>query len=243
LDAAEPAEIQTAALRAMIETARDAQPIFQRWKGFSPRVREAALDAMLAQRDSTRQLIAAIQSQQVAVADIGTLHRQQLIKASSTLAELFQSSQAPERAKVLAGYQDSLKLSGDAKRGAELFTKHCASCHKIGETGHEIGPNLAAMKTRGAEAILTNVLDPNREVNPQYVTYVVVTKEGRTISGMIAAETATSLTLRRAENAQDTVLRLDIDELQSTGLSLMPEGLEKQLDQQQLADVMAFILK
>jgi putative heme-binding domain-containing protein len=74
------------------------------------------------------------------------------------------------------------------------------------------------------------------------VTYSVTTKDGRVLSGMIAAETATSLTLKRAENQQDVVLRIDIEELKSTGQSLMPEGLEKQLDKQQLADVIEFIM-
>jgi putative heme-binding domain-containing protein len=59
---------------------------------------------------------------------------------------------------------------------------------------------------------------------------------------MIAAETATSVMLKRAEGASDTVLRINIEQLRSTGLSLMPEGMEKQLDQQSLADVIAYLL-
>ena len=97
------------------------------------------------------------------------------------------------------------------------------------------------MKTRGPEAILLNVLDPNREVNPQYLNYTVVTNDGRTLSGMIVSETATSVTLKRADNASDTVLRIDIEQLKSTGQSLMPEGMEKQIDKQALADLMAYL--
>ena len=58
-----------------------------------------------------------------------------------------------------------------------------------------------------------------------------ITTDGRQLTGLIAAETATSVTLKRADNATDTVLRIDIDQLKSTGLSLMPEGMEKQIDQ------------
>ena len=108
----------------------------------------------------------------------------------------------------------------------------CSVCHRLENVGTEIGPNLATLQNRGAEAILLNVLDPNREVNPQYVNYILVTTEGRSITGLIAAETATSVTLKRQENATDTVLRANIEELRSTGQSIMPEGLEKQLDQQ-----------
>src|SRR5262249_23920798 len=115
-------------------------------------------------------------------------------------------------------------------------------CHRLDNLGTEIGPNLATLQNRGAETILLNVLDPNREVNPQYVNYVLVTTEGKSITGLISAETATSVTLKRQENATDTVLRVNIDELRSTGLSIMPEGLEKQLDQQALADLIAYLL-
>jgi putative heme-binding domain-containing protein len=109
-------------------------------------------------------------------------------------------------------------------------------------TGHELGPNLAAMKNRGPETILLNVLDPNREVNPQFLSYVLVTSEGKTLSGIIAAESATSVTLRRADGQGDEVLRSEIEELRSTGMSLMPEGLEKQIDQGAMADVIAYLM-
>ena len=97
------------------------------------------------------------------------------------------------------------------------------------------------MRNRGAETILLNVLAPNREVNPQYMSYAVITTDGRSLTGMIDAETATSVTLRRAENQTDTVLRIDIDEMRSTGVSLMPDGLEKEIDQQAMADLLAYL--
>ena len=88
---------------------------------------------------------------------------------------------------------------------------------------------------------MLNVLDPNREVNPLYVNYIAQLADGRSLTGMIADETATSVTLRRGENASDTVSRADLEELVSTGQSIMPEGLEKQLDHQAMADLLAFL--
>jgi putative heme-binding domain-containing protein len=90
---------------------------------------------------------------------------------------------------------------------------------------------------------LVNVLDPNREVNPQYVNYVLVTEDGRSMTGMVASETANSVTLKRAEDVTDTVERSEIEQLRATGLSIMPEGLEKQIDQAQMADLMAYLLQ
>ncbi|HEX5443785.1 MAG TPA: c-type cytochrome, partial [Pirellulales bacterium] len=156
---------------------------------------------------------------------------------------LLASLQLGRRGDVVDQYRDVLALRGDAERGKAAFKKVCAACHRVGDLGHEIGPNLATVKNRGAEAILVNVLDPNREVNPQFINYVAITDDGRTLTGMVAAETATSVTLRRAEGASDTLLRGNLDELQSTGLSLMPEGIEKDLHKQDLADLIEFLLK
>ena len=132
-------------------------------------------------------------------------------------------------------------MLGDATRGKELFKKICAACHQIQGVGHATGPNLAAMKNRGPDVILVNVFDPNREVNPQYLNYTLVTTDGRTLTGMITSETATSVTLKRADNAGDTVLRIDIDQLRSSGMSLMPEGMEKQIDRQAMADLLTYL--
>jgi len=79
-------------------------------------------------------------------------------------------------------------------------------------------------------------------VNPQYVNYILQNKAGKSVTGLIAAETANSVTLRRQENQQDTVLRDDIETLRSSGLSIMPEGLEKNLDRQAVADLIAYLL-
>jgi putative heme-binding domain-containing protein len=123
-----------------------------------------------------------------------------------------------------------------------VFRKECATCHRLEGVGYALGLPLSAIKERGAEGILLNLLDPNRNINPEYSNYVVVTDAGRTITGMIAAETATSITLRRAEDESDTVLRTEIDELVDTGVSIMPEGLEKQLSKQDLADLIAYLM-
>ena len=87
------------------------------------------------------------------------------------------------------------------------------------------------------------MIDPNREVNPQYLNYVLLTQDGRAVTGMVAAETASSVTLRRAESASDTVLRVDIEELKSTGLSIMPEGMEKSINVQDMADIISFLMQ
>jgi putative heme-binding domain-containing protein len=160
-----------------------------------------------------------------------------------TLAQtLLQRLALGRRQDVVAAYQHALTLPGDAARGKEVFKKVCAACHRLEGVGFEIGPNLATLKNRGPETILVNVLDPSREVNPQYLNYVLATTDGRVITGLLADETASSVTLKRAENISETVLRVNIDELRSSGLSLMPEGMEKDVDPQAMADLIAYLL-
>ena len=85
------------------------------------------------------------------------------------------------------------------------------------------------------------MLDPNREVDPRYVSYVVTSKSGRVFSGIIAVETSSSLTLRRAERAEDTVLRSQIEDIQATARSLMPEGLVANRTVEDLASLLDYL--
>lgn len=89
--------------------------------------------------------------------------------------------------------------------------------------------------------MLLHVLDPNREVTPNYVNYNVATTDGRTSSGIMAAESSTALMLKRAQGVIDVVPRAQIEAVASNGLSLMPEGLGKGQTPQDLADSIAFL--
>jgi putative heme-binding domain-containing protein len=122
-----------------------------------------------------------------------------------------------------------------------VFGRVCASCHKFGGQGHEVGPDLAALTETSPEALAVAVLDPNREVDARYTGYAAALKDGRVVTGMIAAETANAITLKRQEGQTDVILRTDLDELSSTGRSLMPEGLEHDLTPADVADVVAYV--
>lgn len=155
---------------------------------------------------------------------------------------LSEGQEMSNRAQVLKDYSSALTLTGSPQQGKELFAKHCSSCHRLEGVGHEIGPSLMTIKNRGAETIFLNVLDPNREINPEFLNYAVSLADGRTQTGMIRNESATSLTLLRADNQSDSLLRTEIEEIRSSGMSLMPEGLEKQFDSQGLADLIAYLM-
>jgi putative heme-binding domain-containing protein len=141
---------------------------------------------------------------------------------------------------ILAGIL-TLRISGDRERGKAVFKEQCSTCHRLEGVGRQVGADLAAIRDRGIDSVLLNILDPNRDVMPQYQSYVLATTSGRVVTGMIADETANSVTIRKPDGGDETVPRHQIEELRSTGLSFMPEGLDKQIDVPAMADLLAYI--
>ena len=117
----------------------------------------------------------------------------------------------------------------------------CATCHRLHGQGFEVGPSLSSVAGRDKKALLTDILDPNRAIDAHYLSYVARKKDGTVLTGILAAVTASSFTLRRGEGQEDVVLRQDIEEMKSSGVSLMPEGLEKNVPVEAMADLIAFI--
>ena len=120
-------------------------------------------------------------------------------------------------------------MAGDAERGAVVFKKICSACHQHGGMGKDLGPQLSNLQNKSADALLTAILDPNRAVEQKFAGYVVVTGDGRALSGLIKSETGGSLTLAEPNGTEHVILRIDVEQMQATGKSFMPEGLEKDL--------------
>ena len=95
--------------------------------------------------------------------------------------------------------------------------------------------------TKGEEDLLTSILDPSAALAPEFANYLVETSNGRLLNGIISAETASSVTLSRANGETDSVPRSRILELRTEGRSLMPDGLEQGLDTGGLADLLAYL--
>jgi putative heme-binding domain-containing protein len=146
-----------------------------------------------------------------------------------------------DRQEVVKNYKAALRLEGDARRGATVFAKNCLGCHALQGQGHLVGPDLSGVGSRLPAALLEDILDPDKVVAPDYLSYVLVTTGGQVLSGLIANETATAVKLRRGEGAEDVVLRTEIQDLRASGQSLMPAGLEQSVGLQDMADLLAFL--
>jgi putative membrane-bound dehydrogenase-like protein len=246
----QPAEIQSAAARALAELDDDAlaKTIFARWSQYAAATRRRVLAAIPRSTAMTAALADALEHESLSPVELDASVRQSLLKTpNDPLKQRFQKlltpAAVPDRQEVVARFQPALKMEGDRQRGAALFAKTCLLCHTIEGQGRHVGPDLSGIASRPKDALLVDILDPSRQVSPDFINYTLATTDGKLVTGFIVSETAASVTLRRAGEADDTVLRSQIKELRAEGKSLMPEGLEHGLTPQNLADLLSFLQK
>ena len=218
-------------------------------KGFAkqtPGMRLAILDAMLSNLNRTSLLLDAIEQDQIKISELGPSrstqlqrHRDAAIKKRA--AALFAAAIPADRQKVLAEYQKSLQLKADPLHGKQVFVKNCVTCHKIGDIGVNVAPDIGDSRTKTPEYLLTNILDPNRAIDANFFSYTIITIDGVVHTGIITSDSGASITLTQPEGKTIVLLKEEIDEMKSNGVSLMPVGLEKTINPQQMADLISFI--
>jgi putative membrane-bound dehydrogenase-like protein len=214
------------------------------WLSYSPAIRSRLLDILLSRAAWQKILIEAIAAKQIPVNHLDTSSKQRLIRSTnsnikSQAVQLFEGT-STDRASIIASYSQTTSKA-DTARGKALFTQHCSVCHQLGEQGHAVGPDLAALANRNASFLLQEILDPNKNLDSRYIEYVAVTKNGRTITGLLASEAGNSITLKGKEGRSETLLRSEIEELQASGKSLMPEGFEKEISRGAMHDLLAYL--
>lgn len=252
--------IRTLALRAPATSVRlaairalERQPALDAWRELvaglsreSPIVRRAILSGLFSQRPRTELLLEQLAAGRIrpgeldrAATDQLLNHPHEVIRTRSR--QLIDAGVPADRQKVLGEYQTALELAPDSLRGREVFARHCATCHRVGGIGVDVAPDISDSRTKTPQQLLTDILQPNRAIDNNYVSYTIVDSEGRVTTGVLTAETATSVTLKQPEGKLVTLLRSQIEELRSNGVSLMPEGLEKNIPLQDMADVISFV--
>jgi putative heme-binding domain-containing protein len=249
LEPRQPQNLQLAAVRGLSGYRDEQVPrlLLRAYRGLTPAVRGEAMQTLLARAEWIEPLVEAIEAQLVSAADIPPARRSLLLKHAqqdirAKAAAIFAGTTPANRAEVIARYRSALSIPGDPARGQKVIERECLVCHRLGDKGHDVGPNLLSIRHRSPDEVLAQVLDPNREVAPNFVEYIVARNDGRTATGIVVAETATSITLRRPEGQQETILRDEIDSIGGSGRSLMPEGLEQRIAPDEMADLLALLL-
>ncbi len=250
LDTRQAPEVQLQAVRALdrLGDARGAALLVRKdaWPRHTPQVREAAIATLTSRPALIAVLFQAIESGVVAPPEISSTRRTQLLKhadagVKAKAAQLFQSLEGGDRMAVYRKLRDALDPKADVPRGREVFVRACSACHTHQGVGGKVGPDLTGVRNQPADALLLHIVVPNYEVYPAYQTLAVTTRDGRAVSGWLAAETETSLTLRTAAGAEESVLRKDVATLTASGVSLMPDGLEQTMAPGEMAALIAFL--
>ena len=149
----------------------------------------------------------------------------------------------PEREKVVAGDAEAscARTAATPGQGQVVFKNLCAQCHKIHGEGVDVGPDLTANGRASFEQLLSNVFDPSLVIGPAYQATTVNDQEGRALTGLLVEDNAAARRPKTQGGKLETIPRGDIEEMQVSKLSLMPEGMEKQLKPQEIADLFAFL--
>jgi len=217
------------------------------WDGLTPPLRSQVVEVLLRRLERIELLLSALEAGQFRPLDLSAsqveyLRRRPEPAVRERAAKLLGQLPVGARPEVVKAFSKALALTGNAEHGRTIYTERCSSCHKLAGQGHALGPDLESVRTNGKETLLGNILDPNREVAPKYVNYLAETRDGESVTGLIAAETDASVVLRQPNNGETILLRSNMQRLRSLGQSAMPEGLEEGLKPSDLADLMDYIL-
>jgi putative heme-binding domain-containing protein len=248
LDAQQPQAVQLAALTSLDRLAPSglAAALLGRWSSLTPAVRDKVIEVLLKRPERTGGLLSAMEAGAVQRRDLSLMQVVALRQHSDPTFQqraikLIGAASEAKRDEVVQRFLPALELRGDNQRGKAVFQQRCQTCHRLGGDGFAVGPDLAGARSGEKEKLLVNILDPNREVPPNYFGYAVDTQEGDSYAGLIVNETASSVTVRQPLGIEVVVPRSQIAKMQASRQSLMPEGLEEGLTHQDLADLVDFI--
>jgi putative membrane-bound dehydrogenase-like protein len=250
IEGAQPAEVQAAAIQSLraFNDPAVARGLLERWRELTPPARGPVLNLLLQRAAFHDPLLTAIESGKVTLGELNLdlEQRRRLLRRGSPeirarAAKFIGDEEYSNRKTIVEDWMAKLPASGDAKLGQPIFEKVCAQCHRVGNIGNQVGPDLSSVAHRSVEDLLSNILDPNMAINPAYIAYNAELQNGDSETGILSAQTANAVTLLQAGGKKVTLERARLKKLQSSGASLMPEGLEAALTPADLRNLIAFV--
>ncbi len=239
-------ELQIAAIEALssFDDPIIATKLLASWKNYSPEVRQKVLAALLSERERMKALMKALEEGQVERTMADPAMQAKLYdhpdKEVVERARQFFKQEAGEREAAVASYRDALSLTGDVNRGRDVYGSTCAKCHSPQQGRPRIGADLSGINNKTKEELLNSIMNPSASIESRFTNYIITTKDGRIHDGILGNETPGAITLRNADG-DVTILRKNIAEIRASSISLMPDGMEKSLSKQQVADLIAYL--
>ncbi len=236
--------LQLAAVRTLASTTEPAVPamLLHDFPSLTPETRSAIVEALLSREAWAIALLEHGKSNPAVALDATqrarlTQHSSQKVRELAAAVLKSESS----RKEVLDHFRTALQLKGDAARGKIVFSTRCIACHKLDNTGIDIGPDLKSVVGHPPEKILTNIIDPSLDVQPGFFAFQAKLKDGSELYGLVTSETGNSVTFKLTDGSSKLVLRSDLADLKTAGQSLMPPGLETGMTTQEMADLIQFL--
>lgn len=229
-----------------------ADVVLESYPGLNPQVQPRAIELLTDRPDWSRRLLAAIGDQRIPAAALNVNQvRKLLASGDQTLIAAVadhwgtvRTERDPAREELIKTMRVRLRRSldqADPVAGQLVFRKVCAQCHVIYGEGQQVGPDITLNGRASYEQLLSNVFDPSLVIGAAYQPMTVVTTAGRVVTGLVVEDSPQRVILKVQGGKLETIARDDIDESAISQLSLMPEGLEKQLTGTELADLFAFL--
>ncbi len=251
VDDVEPMELRNEALTAWFhrDVTTTCEWLEDRVLGFPPGVRARAIELLVSNPESTRWLFDRIEAGKYKPSLVQPQQGDRLMQSSdqqiaARAKALFSIS--ADRAQTIARYQSADRFSdalrgADAIHGKQIFAQTCAACHAVDGVGVNVGPDISDSRDKTPEAILTSILNPNAAIDAAYLHYAALTTDGRVLEGLLIDDRSEGVTLRRQGGLNVFIPRDELDRLQASGASLMPDGFERLINESDMADLVAYL--
>jgi putative membrane-bound dehydrogenase-like protein len=229
---------------------RLAQLVLELYPSLEAPLQPRAIELLTQRPAWTRELLLAIAEREIPAAAINENQaRRVLARNDPELTRLLhehwgtiRTQRDPQRERLVARMKQFLREHpGDPHRGMAVYDKVCGQCHKIYDRGHEVGPDITRNGRNNYQQLLSNVFDPSLVIGRDYQARTVVTTDGRILTGLPVEESPQRVVLKMQGGKLETIPRDQVEALEVSRLSMMPEGLEKQLRPEELADLFAFL--
>jgi putative heme-binding domain-containing protein len=245
--------VRRPALRGLAAYADEHTPavILKRYATFDAEEKQDAIATLAARREYAAALLEALEKQRVPRGDVSSFIARQLLaigddRISQRVKDLWGDFRETPQDKLdkIAKLEKLLTpdylSKADLPAGRRTFMRHCQQCHMLYGEGAKIGPDLTGSNRANLEYVLTNAIDPSAAIAREYRMTLIVTTEGRVLTGMIVERTGQRLTLQTTTE-RVVLVQDDIDELHDSPLSMMPEGQFDQFTDEQIRDLVGYL--
>ncbi len=242
-----PLDVRIAAVKEFAEEDTETSTSFllTALSNSTPTIRSAILEAVFSREANRSMILASIESGKLPISALSAVQRELFLNDNDQAMRekavgLFASGNTFDQ-ETTQTFIEALAGKRDLARGEAIFKKLCSNCHKVRGIGFDVGPDLVTEFGRSEQTFIQDILSPSATISPGYTTYILQTVDGVVVTGLMSAESPTSVTLRQEEGKEQTVLRKDIEAIRASGASLMPEDLVKSMKPQDVADVIAWL--